>query len=354
MPSSGLGFNLTRRCEQLHDPIGSRQNPRLGFPNPKHAHSPQATKTLKILESPRTRKLHRLAASAFNNAYLLLVFMAFFWAGNQIVGRAAAGHIPPVALSFLRWSLATALVLPFAWTHLQRNWPIVRDNWHFLAFLGVIGGGAFNTLQYIGLNYTTALNALVLNSTGPILIALSCFVIFGDRLAFNQVAGTLVSTIGVLVVISQGSLAVLLSLTLNKGDLLLLLAMSTTGVYAAYLRQRPKIHWLSFLFSLFFASALFNAPLVLIEIYLGFRFELSPFTVLAVGYVAIFPSILAYMCFTRGVELIGAVRAGIFLHLIPLFGALLAIGLLGEPLRAYHVIGILLILAGVALTNRKQ
>lgn len=298
--------------------------------------------------------LGRAAAKAFNNAYLLLCLTALFWAGNQVLGRAVAGHVPPVALSFLRWSLATLFVLPFAWPYLKRDWPVVCEKWLFLGFLGIIGGGAFNTLQYIALNYTTAINSLVLNSTGPILIAIACVLIFNDRLTVRQMLGTVVSMAGVLVVVSRGELEMLASFSLNRGDLIILFAMAITGVYTAYLRLRPNIHWITFLFCQFLASGLFNAPLVLIEaIEFGNTLQPTLFTVLAIGYVSIFPSILAYFCYIRGVELIGGVRAGIFLHLIPLFGALMAIGLLGEPLAAFHIVGFILILAGVALTSRK-
>ncbi len=298
--------------------------------------------------------LRRLADNVFNNAYLLLSLMALFWAGNQVLGRAVAGHVPPVALSFLRWSIATLIVLPFALPHLRRDWPVVRENWLFIGFLGVIGGGAFNTLQYIGLNYTTALNSLVLNSIGPILIAIACVLLFKDRLTVSQMAGTVISMAGVLVVISRGEPELLASLSLNRGDLLILFAMAITAVYTAYLRLKPDIHWITFLFCMFLASGLFNLPLVIVEI-LAFDKMVQPtlFTILAIGYVSIFPSILSYFCFVRGVELIGGVRAGIFMHLIPLFGALMAIGLLGEPLAAFHIVGFVLVLAGVALTSRK-
>jgi drug/metabolite transporter (DMT)-like permease len=298
--------------------------------------------------------LRRAAVSTFGNAYLLLTFMALFWAGNQVLGRAVAGHIPPVLFSFARWTLAALIVLPFAWPYLKRDWPELRANWKLLTFLGVLGGGAFNTLQYIGLNYTTALNSLVLNSTGPIFIAITCFLIFGDRLTFVQLLGTALSFIGVMVVITRGSLEMLTGLTLNRGDLILLLAMSTTGLYTAFLRKRPNIHWLSFLCAQFVASSLFNVPLAIAEGFTGARPELTLFTILSVAYVAIFPGVVSYLCYIRGVELIGGVRAGIFMHLIPLFGALLAVGLLGEPLLMSHIVGFVLIIGGVALTSRKS
>ena len=298
--------------------------------------------------------LRRLANSAFNNAYLLLTLLALFWAGNQVLGRAVAGHIPPVALSFLRWSLAALFLLPFALPHLKRDWPVVRQNWKFLSILGIMGCGAFNTLQYIGLNFTTALNALVLNSTAPVLIALACVFLFRDRMTYKQVIGTIISLVGVLVVISHGSLDVLLHMTLNRGDLLILFGMLITAIYTAYLRLRPDIHWLTFLFVQFLASGVFNLPLVLVEsTVFGLTLQPTLLTLLTVLYVSIFPSIIGFICYTRGVELIGGVRAGIFLHLVPFFGALMAIGLLGEPLALFHITGFMLILSGVALTSRK-
>jgi drug/metabolite transporter (DMT)-like permease len=297
--------------------------------------------------------LRRLTTRLYDNAYLLLSFMALCWAGNQVLGRAVAGHIPPITYSFLRWSLATVIVLPFALPHVRRDWPVIRTHWRYLAFVGAIGGGLFNTLQYIGLNHTTALNSVVLNSTGPIFIAIASFLIFRERLTLRQAGGTAVSMAGVLGIITKGDLDVLHTLAFNNGDLLLLTGMATNGIYTALLRDRPVIHWLSFLFMLFLVSALVVLPFLMWEIASGARMEVTSFTLAAVGYVAIFPSVVAYICLTRGVELIGANRSGIFLHMIPLFGALLAIGLLGEPLRVFHVIGFALILCGVALASRK-
>jgi drug/metabolite transporter (DMT)-like permease len=295
----------------------------------------------------------RLTTRLYDNAYLLLSFMALCWAGNQVLGRAVAGHIPPIAYSFLRWSLATVIVLPFALPHVRRDWPVIRTRWRYLAFVGAIGGGLFNTLQYIALNHTTALNSLVLNSTGPIFIAMASFLIFRERLTLRQAGGMAVSMAGVLGIITKGDLNVLHELAFNNGDLLLLTGMATNGIYTALLRDRPAIHWLSFLFMLFLVSALVVLPFLMWEIASGARMEVTSFTLAAVAYIAIFPSVVAYICLTRGVELIGANRSGIFLHMIPLFGALLAIGLLGEPLRVSHVIGFALILCGVALASRK-
>jgi drug/metabolite transporter (DMT)-like permease len=298
--------------------------------------------------------LHRLTTRLYDNAYLLLSFMALCWAGNQVLGRAVAGHIPPITYSFLRWSLATVIVAPFALPHVRHDWPVIRTHWRYLAFIGAIGGGLFNTLQYIGLNHTTALNSVVLNSTGPIFIAMASFIIFRERVTARQAGGTAVSMTGVLEIITKGDLAVLHALAFNNGDLLLLTGMATNGIYTALLRDRPMVHWLSFLLVLFLISALVVLPFLIWENATGVRMEVTSFSLSAVAYVAIFPSVIAYICLTRGVELIGANRSGIFLHMIPLFGALLAIGLLGEPLQVFHVVGFALILCGVALASRKS
>lgn len=141
--------------------------------------------------------IRRLADAAYSNAHLLLSLVSLFWAGNQIVGRAAAGEIPPILLGCLRWLVATCLLLPFAWTSLKNDWPVIRGNIWLLAFLGIIGGGAINTFSYIGLNYTTATNALILNSAAPIFIVTFCYLIFGDRIALRQLWGIAVSLIGV-------------------------------------------------------------------------------------------------------------------------------------------------------------
>ena len=173
--------------------------------------------------------LRRLTTRLYDNAYLLLSFMALCWAGNQVLGRSVAGHIPPIAYSFLRWSLATVIVLPFALPHVRRDWPVIRTRWRYLAFVGAIGGGLFNTLQYIALNHTTALNSLVLNSTGPIFIAMASFLIFRERLTLRQAGGTSVSMAGVLGIITKGDLDVLHTLAFNNGDLLLLTRRSSNS-----------------------------------------------------------------------------------------------------------------------------
>jgi drug/metabolite transporter (DMT)-like permease len=297
--------------------------------------------------------ISRLATKLYANAYLLLSLTALFWAGNFVLGRGVHEYIPPIALAWTRWCLATLIIVPFAIPHLKRDWPVIRANLPILLFFGIIGVGAFNTLSYTGLNYTTALNALVLQSSGPILIVLMSFFIFGDRISPRQALGITCSFTGVLVMVARGDFSVLASFELNRGDLLLLAALGLWGLYTAYLRKRPAIHWLSFTATTFLIGALINTPFYAWEHLTVRQLHFDAQTLAAIAYVSIFPSVLAYICFNRGVELIGANRAGVCLHLVPLFGAVLAITLLGEEPRAYHFIGIALILAGVTLAARK-
>jgi drug/metabolite transporter (DMT)-like permease len=297
--------------------------------------------------------LSRLAEKLYSNAYLLLSLTALFWAGNFVLGRGIHEFIPPIALAWTRWFFATLIVLPFAIPHLKRDWPVIRANLPILLFFGIIGVGAFNTLSYTGLNYTTALNALVMQSSGPVLIVISSFFIFGDKISLRQALGITASLTGVLIMIARGDTNMLAGFELNPGDLWILAALALWSLYTACLRLRPPIHWLSFVAATFIIALAINTPFFAWEHINVRQLQFDRQTLAAILYVSIFPSVLAYICFNRGVELIGANRAGVCLHLVPLFGAILAITLLGEEPRAYHFIGIALILAGVTLAARK-
>lgn len=295
----------------------------------------------------------RLADALYANAYLLLSLTALFWAGNFVVGRGVHGEVPPVALAWLRWTTATLLVLPFAWRHLRKDAPVIRKHWPILVFLGVFGAGLFNTISYVSLNHTSAINAVVLQSNVPVLIMLATFLLFGDRIKPHQLLGVLVSLTGVLVMVARGDLAVLANFSFNAGDLGLLAAMVIWAIYTACLRKRPDIHWLSFIAVTFAVAVALNTPLLVLEHLSGWQLRFDLQTALAGIYVSIFPGLLAYIFYNRGVELIGANRAGVFNHLVPFFGAALAIAFLGETPRPYHAVGIVLILTGVTLAARR-
>jgi drug/metabolite transporter (DMT)-like permease len=289
----------------------------------------------------------------FGNAYLLLALASLCWSGNHIMGRAIAGHVPPLAISTLRWLLAAAILYPFVRPHLARDWPLIRRRPGVIVFLSLTGGALFGTLQFVGLQYTTALNVSVMNSLAPVFIVAACAVMFGDRLSLRQSAGILVSLAGVLVIITKLDPAVLSSLAFNIGDIIILVNMGIWAVYSASLRLRPPIHPMSFMFLFALVSGIAMLPLFGWEITTGYVLQPTLLTAAAIGFVTIFSTIVAFLCWTRGVELIGANRSGIFLHLVPIYSAILTGALLGEPLRSYHVVGFALILVGVWFAARK-
>jgi drug/metabolite transporter (DMT)-like permease len=287
--------------------------------------------------------------SFFDRPGLLLTLAALFWAGNFVLGRAIVGEIPPVTLACLRWTLATLIFLPIAWPHLRRDAAAIRKHWRILAFLGAVGAGSFNTLSYLGLVWTEALNGLVLNAAGPVFIALTAWGLFGDRLKPTQVAGLAAGFLGVVVIIAKGDLASLAAFKLNPGDILLIIGMITWSLYTAFLRKRPHISWQSFNISTYAVAAVANVPLAFID-----SMTANAATAAAIAYVAIFPSLLAYIFYNRGVELLGPARAGLYMFLIPVFGALLATALLGEKLHLYHALGFAFIIGGVVIGSRRH
>jgi drug/metabolite transporter (DMT)-like permease len=287
------------------------------------------------------------------NAYLLLTLTALFWAGNFVLARGVHGHVPPVALAWSRWVLAFLIVLPFAIPHLRRDWRAICEKPLLITMLAITGVGIFNTLSYIALNYATAISGAVIYSVGPALIAITSFIVFAERLSWRQVLGIAISLLGVLVVVMQGEVVALFALKFNSGDLLFLAATVIWAIYTVYLRNVPEMHWLSFIAVTFFIGALVITPFFVAEHYSGWRLQFDRTTALAILYVSIFPSVIAYSFYNRAVELIGANRAGVFLYVVPVFSTLLAIALLGEKLEVHHVVGFALIFAGVTLASRK-
>ncbi|KKC23814.1 DMT family transporter [Sphingomonas sp. SRS2] len=283
-------------------------------------------------------------------AYLSLAFVMLFWAGNAIVGRAVRGDIPPFTLAFLRWAVALIVLLPLAWRHCIRDRAALVQSWKMVFTLGILGVGCFNGFLYIGLHYTNATNALLLQAAVP------AGVLLADRLLFRQlapawrVAGVTVSTIGVVIVIIKADISALADLRLGLGDLLVLAAVVTWSLYTSLLRLKPPVHALSLLSATFLIGALCMAPLAAVEWAAGDRPNPEPAVVAAVLYVATFPSVLSYLLFNGAVEQIGGGKAGQTTSLMPLFGALIAALVLGEPLHGYHYAGMALIFGGIAMS----
>lgn len=294
------------------------------------------------------------ARRLYDRPYLLLTVAVLCWAGNFVLGRAVSGEVPPVGLAFWRWLGGALVIVGFALPHLRRDWPVVRARIGITLALSLLGIAIFNTLIYTGLRTTTAINALLMQSAQPVVIIVFSFLLFRDTVTPRQMAAVAISLCGVVIIIARGDLAVLRALSLNVGDLLVLAAVFAYAAYTALLRRRPRVHPLSFLFVTFSIGAAMLLPLYLWEGLAGQPMRPTPIALGAVGYVVLFPAILAYLCYNRGVELIGANRAGHFFHLQPVFGTILAMAFLGEQFQPFHAVGILLILGGIALATLRR
>jgi drug/metabolite transporter (DMT)-like permease len=288
-----------------------------------------------------------------NQPYLLLAITALCWAGNAVIGRLAAGHIPPVTLSFLRWSLAFLIILPLAWKHLVNDWGAIRARLGTMVVLSVTGIGAFNTLQYWALEHTEALNTLLLQSAGPLFVAVWSLILLGVRLTLAQACGIVLSLTGVLVILLRGDLTTLAGIEFNKGDLIFTVALAIFGLYSVLSLKRPQIHGLSFVGFTFGCGAATLIPPLIVELVSRPVMQINTTNLLTLFYVAVFPSTLAYLCFNRGVQLIGANRAAPFFHVVPVFGSVMAIVFLGEHPHLFHLIGFALVLIGVFVASRR-
>lgn len=288
-------------------------------------------------------------------AYLLLTLTVLFWSGNWVVGRWIRDDVPPIALSFWRWAIAFACLLPWAWPQLRAQRREIARHWKVLAMLGLFGGACHNALTYIGLAHTTATNGVLLASATPIMILGLSWALLGKRLRLAEWLGVALSFAGVLAILAQGELARLLALRPNAGDLWVLLAMLFWALYTVLLAHRPpSLHALAFLAAVTLWGLAGLAPFYLWEMASGKLIVPGVPAFAAIAYAGIFPAALGFIFWNRAVAEVGGNRAGQFMHLMPAFGTLLSMGFLGEMPHAYHAAGIGLILAGIFLTTRSR
>jgi len=286
-------------------------------------------------------------------AYLMLVVAMLSWAGNVTVGRALAGWVPPFGLSLMRWSIALAVVLPFAAREILAKRRVIVRDWRILLLLGLFGVSICNSLSYLGLQWTTALNAALLNSAGPMLTLAASFLFFRERATPRQIAGVTVSLIGVLVIVLRGEMAALFALSINRGDVAILVGVLSWSIYTVLLRRRPaELSPLAFLVILFAIGVVTLLPLYATEAAFGWSLPTAVPALLGYGFVGLFPAAIAFFGWNRGVAAIGANRASLFTHLMPLFAALLAYLFLDEHIALFHLVGAALIFLGIFLANR--
>jgi drug/metabolite transporter (DMT)-like permease len=293
----------------------------------------------------------RAAGGAALVPYLLIALSSLFWAGNWVIGRFLRDDLPPVAFNFWRWSFAAAILSPFVLRSMRGRWGIVGRHWKILALLGFTGASLFQTLVYFGLETTTTVNAVLLNASTPPFIMLWAWLIDRETVTPRQIAGVVLAFFGILAIVTRGELAQLLAFRFNRGDLLITAAMPIWGIYAVMLKRRPAA--LSGL-ELIFVTALFGLafllPLLLLETIVVGPPAITATSVAGIAYVAVFSSLLAYICYNKGVEAVGANVAGFMNPLLPAFATILAILLLGEQLRLFHFIGFALMIGGMALS----
>lgn len=287
--------------------------------------------------------------------FVLLLLATLLWGGNFVIGRAVSGDIPPLTLAFLRWCIAFIIFLPIAYSSLKRDWRMLKAHWPIVLILSLTGVAAFNTLVYIGLHYTTSINASLMNSSTPIMIYILSFIFLKERLSKFQMLGTSLSLSGVLFIISGGSFANLLDFSFNKGDLIVVVAVFCWSIYSLLIKQ--------------YAGRLPGQSTFLITIFLG-TIMLLPFyvyetltlaepihwqlsTIAAILYVGALASIVAFLSWNNGVVQLGANKASIYLNFIPVFASIFAVLFLGEQLHAFQIIGGLAVVAGVLLSSKK-
>lgn len=284
---------------------------------------------------------------------LLLVLTALFWSGNWVVGRGFRGEVPPVALAFWRWTLAFACTLPFAWPYRAQAWPALRDHWPVLVALGLLGITGYNTLTYIGLQSTTATNGVLLNSFIPIVIILLGWLFLGRSLRRQEALGLAVSLCGVAVIVAHGELARLTALSFNPGDLWIMVSVLVWAAYTLLLGRRPAgLEPMLMLALLTAIGVLGLLPLYLWELAQGLRIHASAASLAGIVYTGIFPAFIGYVFWNRAVARVGAARAGLYIHLMPVATPLLSAVFLGEAPQAYHFAGMFLIIGGILVSSR--
>lgn len=291
-----------------------------------------------------------MTAGSRGFALLLLTASMLFWAGNWVLGRALRDAMEPFTLNFVRWALATLFLAPFALPALRGQWPVIRRHWGILLLLALAGVSLFHAMVYLGLKSTTTVNAILLNSSLPLFILACAWLIERERATARQVGGMLVSLAGILVILSRGEPASLLGLEVHAGDAWILAAMPVWGLYSVLLKRRPAaLGGIAFLFVISALGTLLLVPAAVISPPRWPGLEAA----LGVLYIAVFASIVAFICWNRGVAIVGANVAGFTLHLLPLFGTALAILFLDEAFQAFHALGFATILAGVVVATQK-
>ena len=291
-----------------------------------------------------------------NLAYLLLLLTTFFWSGNFIVGKAASIYeIPPFSLNFYRWFFACLILMPFTIKELIKKKNYILKNIGFFIILGITSITIFNSIVYYSLYYTQVISGVLMISTIPVWIIFMSSILNIEKTNIFQILGVILSLIGVLFIISKADLNLVKNLQFNKGDLTMIIAMFSWAVYSALLRKKKyKISQITLLQVVIICGLIFLIPIYFIEMSMGNLIKLDKPFYLTLTYVVIFPGLASFFFWIKGIAIIGANRAGIFLHLMPIFGAIMAIIIFNEKFMFYHFLGAIFIIAGITLSNKNK
>ncbi len=287
-------------------------------------------------------------------AYLFLIITSLSWGGNAVAGKLAVGHISPMVLTSIRWGIAFAILMTFALPQVRRDLRVIRANLPLLIGYGMCGFTFFNILLYSALEYTTAINVAIEQAGMPMVIFLANFILFRIKVTPAQIIGFALTLAGVVLTASSGSLTRLIGLQLNQGDALMLVAVLCYGGYTVALRYKPVLHWQSMITVMAGAAFLTSLPFSIYELSRGTAILPDATGWLVAIFTAVFPSLVAQVMFIKGNEIIGSNRAGVFINLVPIFGTLLSVMILGEILHLYHVIALGLVLGGIWLSERAK
>lgn len=286
--------------------------------------------------------------------YLLLALAASTWGGNIALGRFMHGDIPPLTLTFFRWAVALIVVIPITWRKFVEDLPVIKRHWKWMLMASATGVAIFHSFIYMGLSSTTAVNAGLMMATSPIVIPVVAYLVHRDKLTGRQAIGLVALVLGVGFIITRGDLNVLSNLTFNTGDLWILAAVPNWALYSVLLKDRPAgLSSRALVLTITAIGTVLLTPFYFWELSTVGGFDLNSANLLTIAYVSVVASVIAYFAWNKGVAAVGAIKAGPFLHMIPVVAMLLGIVFLGETLQAFHFLGMAMIASGILLTAMK-
>ena len=290
-----------------------------------------------------------------NSAYIFLILATLFWSGNFIVGKAATiFEIPPFSLNFYRWTFAWLILAPFTLKEIIQKKNHILQNIKLILVLGITSITIFNSIVYYSLNFTQVISGVLMISTIPVMIIFFSWIFKIEKTNIYQILGVVLSLIGVAIIVTKADVDLLINLDFNKGDLWMVVAMFSWAIYSALLRKRKfELSQLSLLEVIISAGLILLVPAYLIEMSLGFKLNINLPFILTLSYVVLFPGLASFICWIKGIAIIGSNRSGIFLHLMPIFSTILAILIFKEKFMNFHLSGAIFIIGGILLSSRK-